>query len=71
MNSTNTSNQVDNIIGPISLRHWKTMRMLHYSIKQMKAANDNDLFDTIDKESELYYSLLRDAVWGQPVRAAA
>lgn len=61
----------NNIIGPISLRHWKTLRMLHYSIKQMKAANDNDLYDTIEKETALYDSLLRDAVRTEPVRLAA
>lgn len=49
---------MSNVIGPISQRSWKTLRMLRYSIKQMKAANDNDLFEQINKESSLYNNLL-------------
>lgn len=47
-----------NVIGPINKRNWKTLRMLRASIKQMKAANDNDLADQIKTETKLYDNLL-------------
>lgn len=56
---------MSNIIGPINLRNWKTLRMLRYSVKQMKAANDNDLYSAIQKESSLYDELLRICVCGE------